>query len=561
MCNCITYTISFDLDSSIELGSLPNGSQQFLESLSAGSSSTCKNQYRNICVGSSQRQSDSECAGDTSAGAFPGGVLTQVASQAVTVSPANNNSLVTVTLTTPPTVPGNSILVLELNVPGNPNSLWPGSNAAGQTAPSYISAAACGATTPVTLASLGFANMHIILNAAGSINVPVVSVPASGSFFPVGTTTVTSTATDGAGNTATCSFTVRVNDTQAPVITCPANIIATTAVGSCTAPVTYAVTATDNCPGVTTVLTAGLASGASFPIGVTTVTHRATDAAGNITSCSFTVTVLDGQLPVISVQPANRTVCTGTNAAFSVTAVTSPNAGGPIAYQWQQYIAGVWTNIAGQTGSTLTLNAVNVGMNDNSYRVNVIGLCSTVSSGFASLYVNPLPSVSLTASNPPVLLPTQSTSITANVNPTGGTFAWFKNGAALSPAVTIGTLSNLTVESAGTYRTIYTDLNGCVNTSADLVISAEPSDRLYIAPNPNFGQFWVRYYNQVNEQLTLTVFNSNGARVYQKAVTTTLAYSRIDVDLGIEAPGVYVVELRNSTGKLLGSKKMIVSHR
>jgi hypothetical protein len=131
----------------------------------------------------------------------------------------------------------------------------------------------------------------------------------------------------------------------------------------------------------------------------------------------------------------------------------------------------------------------------------------------------------------------------------------------LSPAVTVGSLSNLTVESVGTYRTTYTDLNGCVNTSADLVVSAEPSERLYVAPNPNFGQFWVRYFNQVNEQLTLTVFNSNGARVYQKSVTTTVAYSRIDVDLGIEAPGVYVVELRNSAGKLLGSKKIIVSHR
>lgn len=452
-------------------------------------------------------------------------------------------------------------MILELNTPDGQvagHSFFIGSNAAAETGPSYLSAADCGVNVPTTTAAIGFPNMHILLSAVGTVPVPgsgTVSVPASGSFFPVGTTTVTSTATDGAGNTASCTFTVRVNDTQAPVITCPANITVTTATGSCTAPVTYAVTATDNCPGVTTALTAGLASGASFPIGVTTVTHRATDAAGNITSCSFTVTVLDGQLPVISAQPANRTVCTGTNAVFSV---TSSNA---VSYQWQQYIAGVWTNIAGQTGSTLTLNAVNVSMNDNSYRVNVIGLCTTVSSGFASLYVNPLPTVSLTASNPPVLLPTQSTSIVANVNPTGGTFAWFKNGAALSPAVTIGTLSNLTVENAGTYRTIYTDLNGCVNTSADLVISAEPSDRLYVAPNPNFGQFWVRYYNQVNEQLTLTVFNSNGARVYQKAVTTTLAYSRIDVDLGIEAPGVYVVELRNSTGKLLGSKKIIVSHR
>ncbi len=40
--------------------------------------------------------------------------------------------------------------------------------------------------------------------------VTVVCNPPSGSTFPVGTTTVTCTATDASGNTATCSFTVTV---------------------------------------------------------------------------------------------------------------------------------------------------------------------------------------------------------------------------------------------------------------------------------------------------------------------------------------------------------------
>jgi len=48
--------------------------------------------------------------------------------------------------------------------------------------------------------------------------VTVNSQPASGSFFAVGTTTVRATATDGSGNTATCSFTVTVNDVEPPVI-------------------------------------------------------------------------------------------------------------------------------------------------------------------------------------------------------------------------------------------------------------------------------------------------------------------------------------------------------
>ena len=45
-------------------------------------------------------------------------------------------------------------------------------------------------------------------------------VPSSGSAFPKGTTTVRCTATDAAGNTASCSFTVRVNDTEKPTAEC-----------------------------------------------------------------------------------------------------------------------------------------------------------------------------------------------------------------------------------------------------------------------------------------------------------------------------------------------------
>lgn len=46
----------------------------------------------------------------------------------------------------------------------------------------------------------------------------ITTSKASGSFFPVGTTTVTATAKDLANHTSTCTFTVKVNDTEAPVI-------------------------------------------------------------------------------------------------------------------------------------------------------------------------------------------------------------------------------------------------------------------------------------------------------------------------------------------------------
>lgn len=129
---------------------------------------------------------------------------------------------------------------------------------------------------------------------------------ASGGFFPVGTTTNVFKVTDASGNTATCSFTVTVNDTQAPTITCPANIVRNNDLNQCGAVVTYAAPAfSDNCPGATIMLVSGLPSGSFFPVGVTTNVWKVTDAAGNMATCSFTVTVLDVQPPVFNNCPGN----------------------------------------------------------------------------------------------------------------------------------------------------------------------------------------------------------------------------------------------------------------
>ncbi|HPE82892.1 MAG TPA: DUF2341 domain-containing protein, partial [Aequorivita sp.] len=70
---------------------------------------------------------------------------------------------------------------------------------------------------------------------------------ASG-FYPIGTTTVIWTTTDASGNTATCTMSVTVNDTEAPEITCPGNITQDNDSGECGAIVTYAdPTVSDNC--------------------------------------------------------------------------------------------------------------------------------------------------------------------------------------------------------------------------------------------------------------------------------------------------------------------------
>lgn len=113
---------------------------------------------------------------------------------------------------------------------------------------------------------------------------------AAGSTFPIGTTTVTYTATDDSGNSTTCQFNVTVNDVSAPVISqCPENITVT-ANESGTIPVTWTTpTFSDNCAG--TVLTTSHEPGDVFTTGVTEVTYTAQDLSGNSSVCTFTVTV------------------------------------------------------------------------------------------------------------------------------------------------------------------------------------------------------------------------------------------------------------------------------
>lgn len=151
----------------------------------------------------------------------------------------------------------------------------------------------------------------------------------SGDVFPVGTTTVTYTATDEHGNTSTaCSFDVVVTDHTAPVLAgCPAAMTVYTganaahceAVASWTEP-----TAADNCtPSANLVWTKSHTPGSVFPVGTTTVTYTATDAAGNVSAaCSFDVTVMDNTVPVLNGCPATVHVNTGIGATTCAAAAT-----------------------------------------------------------------------------------------------------------------------------------------------------------------------------------------------------------------------------------------------
>jgi len=139
-----------------------------------------------------------------------------------------------------------------------------------------------------------------------SDNVGVTSsgcLPASGASFNIETVTVTCSAADAAGNTASASFTVTVNDNEAPVVTVPADKIIGTDPGQAFAVVNFTPTATDNV-GVTS-LVSSPPSGSAFAIGTTTVSVTATDGAGNTDTKTFTVTVNDTEAPVFTSSQAD----------------------------------------------------------------------------------------------------------------------------------------------------------------------------------------------------------------------------------------------------------------
>ena len=139
--------------------------------------------------------------------------------------------------------------------------------------------------------------------------------------FNTGVTTVTYTAKNAAGTTATCQFSVTLTDNIVPTITCPTNISQAANGNTCSKTIATPNPAiADNCgvtmltwtmSGATTGTSAGsgfnYAGTKTFNVGVTTIVYTVKDAANNSSNCSFTVTVTNKKCPG---SPARREVTT-----------------------------------------------------------------------------------------------------------------------------------------------------------------------------------------------------------------------------------------------------------
>ena len=150
-----------------------------------------------------------------------------------------------------------------------------------------------------------------------------------------GTDTFTYTISDGYGGTAT--GTVTVQDTTAPTVNPPANIIVE-ATSSSGAVVSYPAAATNDALGVASLIYSKN-SGTVFPVGTTTVTITAKDAANNTGTGTFSVTVRDTTAPIV--------------AAHGNVSVAATSAAGVVV----NYTPGSATDLVGVTSLTYSKNS------------------------------------------------------------------------------------------------------------------------------------------------------------------------------------------------------------
>ena len=132
-----------------------------------------------------------------------------------------------------------------------------------------------------------------------SVNYPPNSV------FGIGSRLIIYTARDRVGNSATCQFTVTVNnvcatDTTRPVFTyCPSDTTVYTGGNASSMPVSWKVpTATDNCS--TPSVYSTIAPNSVFQTGTRTVNYVARDERGNVATCQFKVTVVNSAIPTFN---------------------------------------------------------------------------------------------------------------------------------------------------------------------------------------------------------------------------------------------------------------------
>lgn len=323
------------------------------------------------------------------------------------------------------------------------------------------------------------------------------------------------TGTDSSGNTTSATAIVTVIDDTAPVVICSENLIIT---GACDAVVEYSMTeATDNCDdNLEIIMTSGLASGSSFPAGITQQVFEVTDQSGNIGSCFFEVNVVgDVLLPDVLVTEPSCTEFDDGSIEVNVSGGTPPYMIDFMDLDPTQVAAGSYDiAITDANGCTVDVNI---------------------------LVGEPTPIV---ISEPSIIDATDGQNNgEINVSISGGTgvytYEWTTND------VVVSTDLNLTNVPAGVYVLIVTDDSGCMVASDEIIIDnlvattkIEQIEKLSILPNPNTGRFTLSLTLSQTQLVEVQVFNVTGKALLRIAPERLLAKD-FQLDLTTMPRGVY----------------------
>ena len=225
------------------------------------------------------------------------------------------------------------------------------------------------------------------------VTIEQTSGPEPGALLSEGTYEIEYTATDNSGNSSVCRFTIRIVDTQVPILVCRPDINVKTDNTSCTwtspAGSLSLLFVNSNCPfdityeitGATTASGKDDASGELFNYGTSTVTYNVVEPeSGQSWTCSFDVIVTDETKPeLVCGQPIKRNTdpgechaqinlqpplfgdnCSNSPATVSFTvwgpdnSISGPFTNGVFTYSFKPGISQVEWNVSDDSGNIET---------------------------------------------------------------------------------------------------------------------------------------------------------------------------------------------------------------
>ncbi|MEO6252110.1 MAG: T9SS type A sorting domain-containing protein, partial [Ferruginibacter sp.] len=379
----------------------------------------------------------------------------------------------------------------------------------------------------------------LVINAAtGDVNLATSTA---------GTYTVTYTLAAGGGCPAVTAT------TTITITTLPAATISYAGNPYCQNAGTATVTRTGTAGGTYSAAPAGLTINASTGTvtlatstpGTYTVTY--TIAAGG--GCGVVTATTSITVSSLSVAPTAATASSG--SVCGPTAVTLSVTGGSLGSgaTWRWYSGSCGGTLVG-TGATLNLTVSAT----TTYFVRAEGTCNTTTCASVTVTVNVQPTITLTATSPTSLMPGQTSTLTATVTPANATntTVWYRNGNPVAGATGLSLVVG--VDALGLYTVRTTTTAGCTALSNAVLIkdSASAAGVVWIYPNPNNGQFIVRYYTnaqQLGFVRHVIMYNEAGQRVFDETYPITGPYSSMNVNAKHLAAGVYMVQVTDAFKK------------